>query len=243
MSRPYDRNNPFEVAAFAYELGSPTSYIDASSHGGVVVWQSRSYCSGCYAPGASLIRQKSDEGKWQFSCTRCGTTSKQCVMRKPQGSTRGTQSYTPSISTLADWANDVDVQGVMHAMKGLSPEARLWFRYSHTSDFDCKSRQKAQTALFTVVIAKINKHVGQLDIADALKFHKLITAVILGYAPGIDMPTSYQFAKIIDVDKAQFYSNRRWSRLLGKIQGLFGTWEGEIEDAFTPFTQQGRKEA
>lgn len=232
----YDRKNPFELAAFAYELGSPSSYIDAGATGGVMVWARRAYCPGCYKFG-TLIRELDEKGKHQFRCTSCKSVHKRVVKLKPIGTTRAKADHVPHVHSMADEAANLDLAAIIKTMKELPPDATKWFLYAHTSQYDEKTRPHAQKQLFASVIVRVNKRVGQLNLADATKLHTVIELIISGRAPGAESISDYALAKAINIDHKVFGAEKRWGKYRQYIEGVLNNWDQQIFDAFSPFTE------
>ena len=227
----YDKHDPLQLAAFAWEYGSAGTYIDPGSSGGGAAKHipSRPYCPGCH--GFDTLKKAA--GDTVYVCSRCGQSTNKYVYMKPQGGVYASGTHVPKVREIGDWMTDIDITGIRNALKRMDPTVLLWFRYAHTSDFDEKTRHKAANKLFAAVYAEVCTGVTTSKLADSVKIFHLIGLMINGLAPGQKQPTFSDIAGMIGIDRSQFNSDRRWYRLNDQITRLIGRWERIVIDEIT----------
>lgn len=225
----HNTKNPLEVAAFVVELGSPSSYVDAAATGGGVTWKPRAYCAHCHGHGC-LIRITNEKGKKAFHCNRCGNESSRCAMLKPAGFSLK-QTRASSRTDLADIAADIDVTGIMRAMRGCSPESVLWFKFAHTSSPDTN----AETKIFAAIVSTYSETVGRVTLSESVRYFNLIDLFIQSSRPGAKATSLNDYAKAINVNRSQFSSGRSWDLILQNISDIARRWRCEVEDAVSKY--------
>lgn len=229
----HDKRNPLEIAAFAWEFGSASTYVDAGSMGGGPpdTIKRRPYCPGCHGHGTL----KKIDGEKGYICSRCDHKTTKYIYCKPGGSVYGVGTHVPRARDIADWMTDIDISGIHRELKRMHAPVLLWFRYSSTSEFDIKTRGPIERRLFISIVSELSAEMGNFNLLDAIKVHQMIALVIAGSAPGKAVPSKSAIAKAVGICRSETSTGKRWGRISDKLTALICKWDGIVIDSVSKF--------
>lgn len=220
-----ERMNIVDAAAVAHEISSPVSWnrdaMQLVAKVGV-----REYCPSCY--GHSCLKPIKHE-EYNYSCARCESLVKRPVKLKPRGASVS-ETRIRRARSMEDGNDAFEEAKLCRIIAACSEPVRTWFYYSHTA-LDREKRTAFERKMFAFVVGDLAKRLPPMRLDESLQYFTLIGSIIESKSPGQPEVKKGQLAKMIGVERSQFYSGRRWDLIHSLIETVLDGLERTLTRA------------